>query len=339
MRRRFLLAGIAVLSAIAVLTPAYRLQALSWAHAFVAAALFVLPCVALGWGVWRVLLRRSRSSLALAVPAHVLMAIAFSLSWTALFAGLVYLWYAKIPIAFLREGAVWQFIWGLVIYAVLVQAARMQARLQRQQQAAASAELQALRAQLDPHFLFNTLHSLTQLAREDPRATQDAIERFGELMRYVLAAGRDATSDVSLEEDLGLARNYLALEQLRLGDRLRVIEEIEPDALELAVPPLLLQPLVENAVRHGLAPRRGGGTIRLRARVPDEMLEIEVADDGNGAPPGSWRHSDGLGLQVVARQLAARCPGASDLEIKTGIQEGFAVQLRIPARIPARAPQ
>src|SRR5690606_35762227 len=198
-------------------------------------------------------------------------------------------------------------------------------------------ELQALRAQLNPHFLFNTLHALTQLAREDPPATAAALERFGDLLRYVLSAGRDAGADVSLEEELEFVRHYLALEQLRLGDRLRVVEHIDADALDLAVPPLLLQPLVENAVRHGVAPRRHGGTVRLTACDQDGTLVVEVADDGSGAAPDAWHTAEGLGLQAVRRQLHARFSRAGRMEIHTAPDAGFRVRITAPAETPRRS--
>jgi LytS/YehU family sensor histidine kinase len=215
-----------------------------------------------------------------------------------------------------------------------VQSARVQQRLREREQAAENAELQALRAQLNPHFLFNTLHALTQLVREDPVATETALERFGELMRYVLHSGRSASADVALEDEISFVRHYLALEQLRLGERLRVVEDLDPDALELAVPPLLLQPLVENAVRHGISPLRDGGTLQLSARVAGEHLCIDVADDGRGAKPDAWRRPAGLGLESAARQLDARFRGAARLEISSGPQRGFAARIVAPAELP-----
>jgi sensor histidine kinase YesM len=339
-RRRVAAAGSLTLGLLAVLVPVFRLQGLSWRLAISAGVLFVAPCVLLGWGVWRLLMRQAdpqppRRALAL----HAAAAVAFSLSWTIVFSGLVYLVTRPESMGeFLRRGALWQFVWGLVIYGGLAQAARAQQRLRAQEAATAGAELQALRAQLNPHFLFNTLHALTQLVREDPIATQDALERFGALMRYVFDAGRHATEDVPLQDEIGFVRNYLALERLRLGDRLRVIEDLDPDALELTVPPLLLQPLVENAVRHGLAPRADGGTIRLTARARNGVLAIEVSDDGSGAEPDAWRRSPGLGLKSVRRQLEARYPRGSGLEIVTTPSAGFAVRLRVPARLPAGDP-
>ena len=337
-RSRSILVAAASLAAIAVLTPVYRLQNLSWPYAVAASIIFVLPCVVFGWIAWRLLMRRSRTvPLNRAVAMHAVAAVGFSLAWTAVFCGLVYLLRPEVMLAFIREGAIWQFVWGLVIYGVLAQAARVHSRLKERELAATNAELQALRAQLNPHFLFNTLHSLTQLAREDPVATQDALERFGELMRYVLKAGRDATAEVSLEDEIGFVRNYLAVERLRLGDRLHVTEDIDVEALELAVPPLLLQPLVENAVRHGIAPRREGGTVQLKANVDDGLLVIEVVDDGNGAEPDAWRRAEGLGIKAVSRQLGARFPNAGRLDIKTAPHRGFTVRLTIPARLPMRS--
>src|SRR5262245_4850933 len=336
-RRAPLIVAAVSIAAIAVLIPVYRLQNLPWSHASAAAVIFVLTCALLGWVVWHILAkRRGAASLGGAIAAHASLALAFSALWTASFSSFVYILRPDIAVAFLRGGGIWQFVWGLVIYGALAAMARFHRQLKEQELAAAVAELQALRAQLNPHFLFNTLHSLTQLAREDPAATQDALERFGHLMRYVLSAGRDAAADVPLEDEIGFVRDYLAVERLRLGERLRFEEDIDPDALEVAVPPLILQPLVENAVRHGLAPRRDGGTIRLSARVTEDRLTIEVADDGNGAEPDAWRRDAGLGLGAVRRQVSARYADDGEVEVLSRPGAGFTVLIRIPARIPRR---
>jgi hypothetical protein len=337
-QRPILVGASTMLIAVAVLIPAYRLQDLPWLHAIATASAFVLTCVAPALGVWWISMRSGGpASWPRALSLHAVAAVAFSATWTLAFSSLIHL---MRPERMLLEddAAIWQFVWGLVIYGGLVQAARTRQRLKEREEAAAGAELQALRAQLDPHFLFNTIHSLTQLAREDPVATQEALERFGDLMRYVLRAGRDPASEASLEDELEFVRNYLAVERLRLGERLRVLEDIDSEALELALPPLLLQPLVENAVRHGIAPRRSGGVIRLAALAADGRLTIEVADDGRGADPDAWRRSEGLGLKAIRRQLRARFPGSHDLQISTGLQAGFRVRLVLPMRLPARRP-
>jgi hypothetical protein len=334
-RRAPLWVGLASLAAIAVFTPAYRLQELSWLQAAAAAVIFVGSCVLLGWGVLRVLARRREAASPIrAFAQHAATALAFSALWTASFSSFVYLLRPDDAAAFWRGGGIWQFVWGIVIYVALAAAAHIQRRLKEQELAAAGAELQALRAQLNPHFLFNTLHSLTQLVREDPVATEEALVRFGELMRYVLEAGRDAGAEVALEEEIGFIRNYLALERLRLGERLQVAETIDPEALELAVPPLLLQPLVENAVRHGIAPLRTGATLRLSARLQGETLAIDIEDNGAGAAQGSCRRPGGLGLQAVERQLRAHFAGEGRLEIETLPRIGFNARVRIPARVP-----
>jgi signal transduction histidine kinase len=337
-QRAPLLVGAASLAAIAVLIPAYRSQDVSWFDAIAGAVIFVLTCVPLGWAVWRILMKRGEGgSIGQRIAEHVLTGLAFSAAWIVCFSGFVYLMRRETFVGYVREGPIWQFAWGIVIYGALALAARIQKQLQERELAAANAELQALRAQLNPHFLFNTLHSLTQLAREDPIATQDALERFGGLMRYVLSAGRDAAADVTLEDEIAFVRDYLAVERLRLGERLRVEEDVEPDALELVLPPLLLQPLVENAVRHGVAPRRDGGTIRLTAHVIETRLTIEVADNGNGVAPDVWRRSTGLGLQAVHRQISARFHDDGEFEIVTQPGCGFTARISIPARLPARS--
>ncbi len=193
------------------------------------------------------------------------------------------------------------------------------------------AELQALRARLDPHFLFNTLHSITALVRHDARAAETALEQFAALMRYVLDAGSGRGDEVALEDELAFVRQYLALERLRLGDRLRVEEEVDEEALECAVPAVTLQPLVENALRHGIAPRAAAGTLRLAARVVGEQLVLEVADDGVGGAPARALEGEGVGLAVVRDRLAARHGSGAALHVTAAPGEGWRVRLTLPA--------
>jgi two-component sensor histidine kinase len=329
--------GAIALACVWLVAPIYRLQGLPWAQAVAAALMVAVPGIVLGWGVWRFGLQQR------ALAAHIVAAPVFSLAWTACIALLALGVDTGAAAAFLRNGAAWQAAGGLVVYGAIVataRAVRTRARLAERELAATTAELQALRARLDPHFLFNTLHSLSHLVRQDPAATEAALERFGALMRYVLAVSRTgARDDVALEQELDFLRNYLALERLRLGDRLRVVETIEEDAMELAVPPLLLQPLVENAVRHGIAPRRMGGTIRIMAAALDSVLMLEIGDDGAGTTPEACMHSDGLGLSTVRRLLAARFPDESGMDIVTAPGAGFTVRLRLPACLPAKGGQ
>ena len=150
-------------------------------------------------------------------------------------------------------------------------AAAAEARLLAQQ-----AQLVALRAQINPHFLFNALHSVGALVASDPTRADMALERLGDLLRYTLGT----EDEVLFAEEWKFTQDYLAFEQLRLGDRLRLHVSVDPSALSTMVPPLILQPLVENAVRHGIAARTEGGAIDLTARVEDSRLVLCVRDDG-----------------------------------------------------------
>jgi LytS/YehU family sensor histidine kinase len=193
------------------------------------------------------------------------------------------------------------------------------------------AELRALRAQLNPHFLFNTLHSITALVRIDPADGERALEHFAALLRYVLDVNRERSEEVPLEEELGFVRTYLALERLRLGDRLQVKEEIDPDALECLVLGFSLQPLVENAIRHGIAPRAGEGTLRIAANLEGDQLVLEVADDGSGADGTAVAEAAGVGLNAVRQRLEARWGNDARLEIVTAPRNGFLVRMVQPA--------
>jgi hypothetical protein len=335
-RRPPALPALVTLAGFGVLVPVYIGQGLLWPHAAAAALMVVVPGVLLGWCAWHFVLGRQdglgRNRMLL---IHGAAAMVFAITWT------VSIYLLALPIhweaaqAFLYNGAPWQMVGGLILYAAIAsnaQLLRTRKRLTEQALVTTRAELQALRAQLDPHFLFNTLHSLTQLARDDSKATEIALERFGDLMRYVLHAGR--VGEVPFEDELAFVRNYLALEQLRLGERLRVVEDVDPEALEFTVPSLLLQPLVENAVRHGIAPRRDGGSLHLAASLEEDLIVVTVADDGVGAQADAWRHAEGLGLTVVRRQLEMRYPDRSSMEVTTAPNRGFAVRLALPAQLP-----
>lgn len=173
---------------------------------------------------------------------------------------------------------------------------------------------------------------MKSLVRHDPDSAGSAIERLGDLLRYVLDLEGEETDEVALADELAFARNYLALEQLRLGDRLRVIEAIEPEALECGVPPLTLQPLVENAIRYGIAPRSEGGTLRVSAYRQGETLVLQVEDDGPGAVAEEVLSAPGLGLRTVRRRLESRFDGDASLELETKPAQGFTVRLALPAR-------
>ena len=167
---------------------------------------------------------------------------------------------------------------------------------------ARDAELRALRYQLQPHFLFNTLNAISTLVVEE--RTRDAtrmIARLGDFLRATLEG--DGAHEVTLANELALTEYYLDIEKARLGERLTVNMQVGPDALLAAVPYLLLQPLVENAIRHGIAPRRDGGRLEIRVDCTDEHLHIQLRNDGPAEAPTGATGSMAVGLRNVRERL------------------------------------
>lgn len=166
----------------------------------------------------------------------------------------------------------------------------------------AQAQLQALKMQLQPHFLFNTLNSLSSLALEDPRQTVHMITRLGDFLRMTVDS--NGTQTVSLEEELEFLKNYLEIEKVRFRDRLEPVFEIDPAALGAEVPNLLLQPAVENAIKHGVSKSMSAGRISIAARRDKERLVIEVENDGpapNGGP--GMEVKEGVGITNTRERL------------------------------------
>jgi sensor histidine kinase YesM len=158
-----------------------------------------------------------------------------------------------------------------------------------------------------------------------------ALEQFGEMLRYVLDINRAEQEDVALEDELEFVRNFLALEQLRLGDRLRVVEDIHPETLDCVIPSLTLQPLVENAVKYAVAARVRGGTITISSALQGSSVVLEVSDDGPGVA-APVEGGSGVGLRAVRQRLETRFPDASKFELRTAAGQGFSVRLTLPAR-------
>ena len=201
---------------------------------------------------------------------------------------------------------------------------------------AATAQLAALRAQINPHFLFNSLNSIAQLIRADPDRAEACVERLAEMFRYVLRYGEK--DFVPLAEELEMARAYLDIERARFGDRLRVETHVDPPSLQHLIPNLILQPLVENAVRHGLSRKRGGGTVRIDASLADGCLELSVGDDGLGMPDTALErvYEHGIGLRNLRDRLERLYGPAHLPQITSAPGSGTRVRLRLPVR-PAEA--
>jgi signal transduction histidine kinase len=235
----------------------------------------------------------------------------------------------------------WQIINGLFMYGLIAAvsyairgtwgARDLRLATERAERLRAQAELAALRAHINPHFLFNTLHSVTQLLRSDPSRAEAALERLSDLFRYALRLDRERLELVSLEDEWRFTASYLWLEQMRMGDRLTIESSFSDDALACAVPPFILQPLVENAVRHGLGPSRAGGTVALRATEAEGRLTIDVCDDGVGAQPMAVENGTGIGVRSVRQRLEARHGAKSRVEIVTAVGKGTRVTLTLPA--------
>jgi signal transduction histidine kinase len=230
-------------------------------------------------------------------------------------------------------------VFVLMLFAML--AARSVVRAERSARAASvaeagrnRAELQALRAHLDPHFLFNTLNAIAAVVETDATQARQMLVRTAALLRRLLDRAAPTRDIATVADEWEIVSEYLALERLRMGDRLRVEVSISDDALECDVPAVLLQPLVENAIRHGLFPLPGGGTLRVGGEVRDGMLRIDVSDTGMGATLNAVERADGYGLRVTRQRIAGMYHGAGQMEIRTSPGNGFTVVLTLPTEVP-----
>jgi len=265
---------------------------------------------------------------------HLSVGVGVALLHTTLYVALMWTLGAEAPGRLLVQKLSGAFQINLLIYAIIVAlvvgarayralrdrevaGARMEARL-------AEAESAALRAQLQPHFLFNTLNAISALVEDEPSRARRLIAKLGDLLRLSIEDHRAPESPFG--DELDFTEAYLAIEQARLGPRLRVVRDVAPDALTCLVPTLLLQPLVENAIRHGIAPLVEGGTVTIGAKVIDERLHVTVADDGKGAGVIVER----VGLGNARRRLRQLYGDRHSLEIETAPRAGFKVLLKTP---------
>jgi LytS/YehU family sensor histidine kinase len=217
---------------------------------------------------------------------------------------------------------------GFIYVAIVgvVHAASAQGQALRFRNELLEAELRMLRMQLQPHFLFNTLNAVSELARIDPERAEQALVRLGDLLRWSLQSSR--LREVSLHEEMAALETYLEIQRLRHGEGLTFHLDAEPEALDLAVPSLLLQPLVENAIRHGL---RGSfrGNIAIHAAREGDLLRMAIVDDGRGLPAG---FREGTGLRTTRARLLGLYGESHSFRIERGSQGGTVIEIDLPAR-------
>jgi signal transduction histidine kinase len=277
---------------------------------------------------------------------HVLVALAYSVMHTAVMVG------ARLVMAGRGEalGAWWtsilgeyllQLDWNLTTYLFLVGLGHALAYRGESEVAALNASqletrlvqarLQALQRQLHPHFLFNTLNTISGLLHADPAGADRMIDRLGDLLRMTLhSSGCQA---VPLKEELEVLQKYVEIEQTRFGDRLSFTVNVDPDVLDAQVPQLLLQPLVENAIRHGVAPKARPGWIAVHAARTGGDLTIQVRDSGDGLPPDRLLELNrGVGLDNTRSRLEHLYKSAYRF-VFSNMKEGFCVTVRIPFQV------
>lgn len=282
------------------------------------------------------------------VPLHLAAAVGLCAAWSG---GGILLWRSlyEEPSAPWGAGAAGWFLtslpFGVAVYFAMLavehaafhffearereaHAARLSARL-------AEARLGALRMQMQPHFLYNSLNAITVIVRDHDSATATRmLEQLGEMLRRVMRT--EGPQEVALGEELELVRRYLSIEQVRFPDRLRPEVTVSDELLRAAVPDLVLQPLVENAVRHGLARRVEATLLRIEARREGDDLVLTVTDDGPGPDPGAGPRPEGVGLANTRERLALLYGDHGRLELTRSAAGGAAATVRLPYReLPA----
>jgi len=280
------------------------------------------------------------------IPGHVLAGSAFVFahatlagtgrSWLQSAYGMDTEWWSWVKQQFLRT-----YDWELTYYAAAtgvrhalvyyqaardreVEAAQLETRL-------VEAQLQALQRQLHPHFLFNTLHAISALVRRNPDAAEEMIERLGDLLRLTL--NKVGAQEVRLREELDYLDVYLEIEKIHFGSRLAVACTIDPAARDALVPFLVLQPLVENAIKHGIGPRVTPGRVSIDASVSGSRLLLSVSDTGVGIPDGTLhRLTQGVGLSNTRARLEHLYRGDHTFTVDHGASGGVRVEIDLPLR-------
>lgn len=216
-------------------------------------------------------------------------------------------------------------------------AIRVERQLEEQGRLLLEARLDALQRQINPHFLFNTLNSITSLIRLKPDLAREMIGKLANILRILL---KDREAFVPLHEELSFIDDYLGIEVVRFGEKLRVVKEIAENTLDVVVPSMLLQPLIENSIKHGLEPRIHGGTVTIRSRITGSRLVLEIEDDGLGIPPERVstevsadtvrRPGLGVGMRNVRERMQVLYGGLATVEMNGRPGRGTQVMLSMP---------
>jgi two-component system, LytTR family, sensor kinase len=238
----------------------------------------------------------------------------------------------------------WDWWLGLTVIATLMSVAaplkiwnntRIEMNLERHQQLLLKARMDALSSQINPHFLFNTLNTVSALIRFDPDSARGVVLKLSNILRRLL---RKHETFVPLHEELQFIDDYLDIEVARFGrDNLEIVKQLGEETLEAFVPSMLLQPIVENCLKHGLAPKLGGGKIQLRTTTRDARLYIEIEDNGVGISEEKMPHVyvEGIGLSNVRERLRVLYGTDFNLEIQSRPGEGTVIRIDVPALMPA----
>jgi two-component system LytT family sensor kinase len=225
---------------------------------------------------------------------------------------------------------------GVGIALKVWNALRIEIKLEEQKRLLLEARLDALQRQINPHFLFNTLNSIASLVRMKPELAREMTVKLANILRALL---KDHDTYVPLREELSFTDDYLDIEVVRFGaEKLRVVKEIDPRTLEVLVPSILLQPLIENSIKHGLEPRLNGGTVTLRSQLKGDHVLIEVADDGVGMGnrPASALRRDGagIGMKNVQERLEVLYGNQMRFSVVSNPGRGTLVSIEIPTNLP-----
>jgi two-component system LytT family sensor kinase len=218
-------------------------------------------------------------------------------------------------------------------------ALRLELKLEEQKHLLLEARLDALQRQINPHFLFNTLNSIASLVRSKPELAREMTVKLANILRALL---KDHDTYVPFSHELRFTDDYLDIEVVRFGaDKLRVEKDIDPKTLDVLVPSILLQPLIENSIKHGLEPRIHGGTVTVRSRLQGDRVSIEVADDGVGItvrPESNLRGTgNGIGMQNVRERLEVLYGGQARFTMVSNPGRGTLVSIELPANLPGQA--